>query len=177
MCCKRRTDRQALTVAKLAQDQPTTTSRAVDNESLGPPPAYEQIEKESKDITSSIDIGASNFVDNQGLSNTRAVPVFTSNNTTLSSSLDNTTMYTPRSTCQSRCAAKHAAKYERKQQKHERRLENRLEKREYRQEKRELRQERRDLRAEHRSERKEMRRGHGGPISMLIEGVSNLMKK
>lgn len=166
-----------MTMSKIAQDQPITTSRAMDNESFGPPPAYEQIENESRDITLRKDIDASNCVGSQGISHTRAAPVFTSNDANLSASLNNTTMYTPKSTCQSRCAAKHAAKYERKQQKHERRLENRLEKREYRQEKRELRQERRDLRAEHRFERKEMRRGHGGPISMLIKGVSNLMKQ
>ena len=170
MCCKRRANKQASTVAKLAQDQPITTSRAAHDDPLGPPPAYEHIEKISNDIASSKGIDASNFLDNQGSSEIRAVPVYSSNNTNLDSTLDHTTMYTPGSTCQSRCGAKRAARLERKQQKREYRQENRMEKREYRQEKRELR-------AGHRFERKEMRRSHGGPISMLIKGVSNLMKQ
>ncbi|CAD0098810.1 unnamed protein product [Aureobasidium mustum] len=166
MCCKRRANTQASTVAKLAQDQPITTSRAAHDEPLGPPPAYEHIEKESKDVASSKGVDASNFLDHQRSSEVRALPVYGSNNANLDLTPDYTTTYTPRSTCQSRCAAKR----ERKQQKREHRHENRMEKREYRQEKRELR-------AEHRFERKEMRRAHGGPISMLIKGVSNLMKQ
>ncbi|KAG9660212.1 hypothetical protein KCU95_g15627, partial [Aureobasidium melanogenum] len=166
MCCKRGAARQALTVAKLNQDQPIMTSRAAHHEPLDPPPAYEQVEKESKDITSSKEIDASNFLDNQGPSNVRAVPVYSSNNANLDASSSNTTMYAPKSTCHTRRAAKH----ERKQQKRERRQEHRLEKREYHQEKRELR-------AEHRFERKGIRRAHDGPISMLIKGVSNLMKQ
>lgn len=155
-------------MAKLSEGQPITTSRAAHSEPLGPPPAYEQIEKESKNITSSKDIDASDFVDNERFTNTQTVPVFTSNNANLdlsaSNTTSNTTMYAPRSTC------RRAAKHERKQLKREHRQENRLAKREYRQDKRELR-------AEHRSDRNEMRRAHGGPISMLIKGVSNLMKQ
>ncbi|KAH0322133.1 hypothetical protein KCU71_g3610, partial [Aureobasidium melanogenum] len=166
MCCKRRANPQALTVAKLAQDQPITTSRAAYSEPLDLPPSYEQIEKESKNIAPSKDIDASNFLDNQGPSDVRAVPSYNSNNANTDSLSSNIAMHTPRSTCQSRCVAKR----ERKQQKRELRQEHRLEKREYRQEKRELR-------AEHRFERKEMRRAHDGPISMLIKGVSNLMKQ
>ncbi|KAG9574916.1 hypothetical protein KCU77_g16494, partial [Aureobasidium melanogenum] len=162
MCCKRRANPQTLTVAKLAQDQPIITSRAAYSEPLDLPPAYEQIERGSKNIASSKDVDASNFLDNQGPPSVRAVPVYSSNN----ASSSNTTMYAPRSTCHTRRGAKH----ERKQQKRELRQEYRLEKREYRQEKRELR-------AEHRFERKEMRRAHDGPISMLIKGVSNLMKQ
>lgn len=166
MCCKRRANPQESTVAKLAQDQPITTSRAAPSEPLDPPPAYEQFEKESKNITSSKAIDASNFLGDQGASNARAVPVYSINNADLELPSSNITMHTPRSTCQSKCAAKR----ERKQQKRELRQEHRMEKREYRQEKRELR-------AEHRFERKEMRRAHDGPISMLIKGVSNLMKQ
>lgn len=165
MCCKRRANTQASAMAKLAQDKPITTSRAAHNEPLGPPPAYEHIEKE-KDIASSKGVDASNFLDNQRSSEVRAVPVYSFNNANLGLTPEQTTMYTPRTTCQSRCAAKR----ERKQQKREHHHENRMEKREYRQEKRELR-------AEHRFERKEMRKAHGGPISMLIKGVSNLMKQ
>ncbi|KAH0365778.1 hypothetical protein KCU65_g5846, partial [Aureobasidium melanogenum] len=166
MCCKRRANPQALTVSKLAQVQPITTSRAAPSEPLDAPPTYEQVETESKNITSSKDIDAPNFLNNQGLSNDRVAPVHSSNNANLELPSSNITMHTPRSTCQSRCAAKH----ERKQQKRELRHEHRMEKREYRQEKRELR-------AEHRFERKEMRRAHDGPISTLIKGVSNLMKQ
>ncbi|KAG9953255.1 hypothetical protein KCU85_g1427, partial [Aureobasidium melanogenum] len=166
MCCKRRANPQESTVAKLAQDQPITTSRAAPSEPLDPPPAYEQVEKGSKDITSSQDIDASKYLDNQGTSDVRAVPSYSSNNANLELRTNNVNMHTPRSTCQSKCAAKR----ERKQQKRELRQEHRMEKREYRQEKRELR-------AEHRFERKEMRRAHDGPISMLIKGVSNLMKQ
>ncbi|KAK6000983.1 hypothetical protein QM012_003066 [Aureobasidium pullulans] len=169
MCCKPRTSTQALNVAKLVQDQPSATTGAAHNEPLGPPPAYEQFENEPQSINSSNVINAPDFLDSQVPSNVRAVPSYSFNNANLESTPNNTTTYTPRSKCQSRCASKRAAKYERKQQKREYRQENRLEKREYRQEKRELR-------AEHRFERKEMRRAHGGPISMLIKGVSNLMK-
>lgn len=166
MCCKRRANPQESTVAKLAQDQPITTSRAAPSEPLDPPPAYERIEREPKDITSSKDVDAPNLLDDQEASNARIVPVYSSNNADLELPTSNIAMHTPRLTCPSKCAAKR----ERKQQKRELRQEHRMEKREYRQEKRELR-------AEHRYERKKMRRANDGPISMLIKGVSNLMKQ
>ncbi|CAD0110985.1 unnamed protein product [Aureobasidium uvarum] len=167
MCCKRRANRQVSTMAKLVQDQPMTASRTARNEPMGPPPAYEQIEKESKDISPSKNIHATEYRNNE----------YTAINTDLDSPSHNTTIHTVIPQYQSRCAAKHAAKRERKQLKREHRQENRMEKREYRNNKREFRQEKRELRAEHRFEEKQMRRAHGGPISLLIQGVSNLMKK
>ncbi|CAD0084774.1 unnamed protein product [Aureobasidium vineae] len=167
MCCKRRANRQVSSMAKLAHDQPISTSTVIHNEPIGPPPAYEQIEKESQNISPSKDFHATEYRNNE----------YTISNTDLDSPSHNTTMHTVRPQYQSRCAAKHAAKRERKQLKREHRQENRMEKREYRNEKREFRQEKRELRAEHRSEEKQMRRAHGGPISMLIQGVTNLMKK
>ncbi|KAI4727546.1 hypothetical protein E4T49_04676 [Aureobasidium sp. EXF-10728] len=174
MCCKRRANRQVSTMAKLVHDQPMTISRTAHDDPLGPPPAYEHIEKESQNISPSNDIHATEYRNNE----------FTINNADLDSTSNNITTRTVRPTCQSRCAAKHAAKRERKQLKREHRQENRMEKREYRNEKREyrnekreFRQERRELRAEHRLEEKQMRRAHGGPISMLIQGVTDLMKK
>lgn len=146
-------------MAKLAHDHLIANSRAAHNEPanasscaahiepLGPPPAYEAVEKDSKAITPSRDIHATEYINNVSLSN-------------------NTANLSVRPTCQSRCAAKR----EMKQLKREHRHEHRLEKYQYRQEKRELR-------AEYRLEKKEMRRGHGGPISMLIRGVSNLVMK
>jgi len=166
MCCNRRNNRRALTVAKLAHDHLIANSRAAHSgpmvassraapiEPLGPPPAYEQIEKDSKAMTPSREIPTTEFIDHQELS-----PEYTTR------SANNTTLVA-RSTCQSRCAAKR----EMKQLKREHRQEHRLEKHQYRQEKRELR-------AEHRFEKKELRRERGGPISMLIKGVSNLMTK
>ncbi|KAI4721644.1 hypothetical protein E4T48_02183 [Aureobasidium sp. EXF-10727] len=166
MCCKRRANRQVSTIAKLDQNQPMTISRTVHDDPLGPPPAYEHIEKESQNISPSKDIHATQYRNNDYTINTDH-----------DSTSNNITMQTVRPACQSRCAAKHAAKRERKQLKREHRQENRMEKREYRNEKREFRQERRELRAEHRLEEKQMRRARGGPISMLIQGVTNLMKK
>lgn len=153
-------------MAKLVQDQPMAISRTVHDDPLGPPPAYEHIEKASQNGSPSKDIHATEYRNND----------YTIINTDLDSSSNNITARSVRPTCQSRCAAKHAAKRERKQLKREHRQENRMEKREYRNEKREFRQERRELRAEHRLEEKQMRRAHGGPISMLIQGVTNLMK-
>ncbi|KAH0291414.1 hypothetical protein M436DRAFT_61580 [Aureobasidium namibiae CBS 147.97] len=173
MCCNRRNNRRALTVAKLAHDHLIANSRAAHNgpmvassraapiEPLGPPPAYEQIEKDSKTIIPSKDIPTTKFIDHQELS-----PEYTTRGANVDYMSNNTTMLSARPTCQSRCAAKR----EMKQLKREHRQEHRLEKREYRQEKRELR-------AEYRFEKKEMRRERGGPISMLIKGVSNLMTK
>lgn len=173
MCCNRRNNRRALTVAKLAHDHLIANSRAAHSgpmiassraapvEPLGPPPAYEQIEKNYKAITPSKYIPTTEFIDYQELS-----PEYTTRGANVNSMSNNTTMLVARPTCQSRCAAKR----EMKQLKREQRQEYRLEKREYRQEKRELR-------AEHRFEKKELRRERGGPISMLIKGVSNLMTK
>ena len=173
MCCNRRNNRRALTVAKMAHDHLVKNSRAVHIEPaiassraaaiepLGPPPAYEQIEKDSKTITPSKDIHTPEFIDNQELS-----PQYTTRDANVVSLSNNTTTPSARPTCQSRCAAKR----EMKQLKREHRQEHRLEKYQYRQEKRELR-------AEHRFEKKELRRERGRPISLLIRGVSNLLAK
>lgn len=173
MCCNRRNNRRALTVAKMANDYLIANSRASHNEPmiassraapiepLGPPPAYEQIEKDSKAITPSKDIPTTEFIDHQELS-----PEYTARNANNVSLSNNAPVLSVRPTYQSRCAAKR----EMKQLKREYRQEHRLEKHQYRQEKRELR-------AEHRFEKKETRRERGGPISMLIKGVSNLMAK
>ena len=167
MCCNRRKNQRVSIVAKLVNDRLINNSRAAHNEPvitssraahiepLGPPPAYEQIEKDPKDIR------AREFINNEELS-----PEYTTRDANINPLSNNTTMATVRPTCQSRCAAKR----EKKQLKREIRQEHRLEKHQYRQEKRELR-------AEHRFERNELRRAHGGPISMLIKGVSNLMKQ
>jgi hypothetical protein len=167
MCCNRRNNQRALTVAKLVHERLITNSRAVQNnpsitdsravhiEPMGPPPAYEQIEKDSKDIH------ATKFLEHRGSSS--EYPIRDGSIDSLST---NTTIHSVKPTCQSRCAAKR----ERKQLKRESRQK-------YRQEKHQYRQENRELRAEHRFEKKELRRAHGGPISMLIEGISNLMKQ
>lgn len=137
------------------------SSCAAPIEPLGPPPAYEQIEKDSRAITPSKDIPTTEFIDHQGLSHE-----YTTRGANIDSISNNTTALVGRPTCQSRCAAKR----EMKQLKREHRQEHRLEKYQYRQEKRELR-------AEYRLEKKEMRKGHDSPISMLIRGVSNLVMK
>jgi hypothetical protein len=167
MCCNRRNNKRALTVAKLVHDHLVTNSRAVPNEisitdsraahiePLGPPPAYEQVGQDSKDIHTT-----------EILNDDELSPGYTSRDASIDSLSTNTTMHSARPTCQSRCAAKR----EKKQLKREDRLEHRQEKKLYRQEKRELR-------AEHRFEKKELRRAHGGPIGILIEGISNLMKQ
>jgi hypothetical protein len=173
MCCNRRNNKRALTVAKLVHEHMITNSRATHNEPLvpnsgaalveplGPPPAYEQVEKDAKAITPSKDIYETGLLETQEIS-----PEYTTRDANVDSTSNSTTMHSARPTCQSRCAAKR----EKKQLKRESRQEHRLEKHQYRQEKRELR-------AEHRFEKRELRRAHGGPISMLIEGVSNLMKQ
>jgi len=173
MCCNRRNNQRALAVAKLAHERFVTNSRAVQNnqsitdsraahiEPLGPPPAYEQIEQDSKAITSNKDIHSTQFLEHREPSSE-----YTTRDASIDSLSTNTTMHSARPMCQSRCAAKR----ERKQLKRESRQEHRQEKYQYRQEKRELR-------GEHRFEKKELRRAHGGPISMLIEGISNLMKQ
>jgi len=161
MCCRRRNNQRVLTVAKLIHDQPITTSRAAHLEPLGPPPAYEQIEKDSQAIKPSKGIHTAEVLNNQDLT-----PEYTARDANIGSPSNNTTMQSVRPTCQSRFAAKR----EKKQLKRAYRQENRLEKQQYRQEKRELRN-------EYRFEKQEMRRNRGGPISMLIKGVSNLMKQ
>ncbi|KAI4741235.1 hypothetical protein E4T50_08360 [Aureobasidium sp. EXF-12298] len=173
MCCNRRNNKRTSIVAKMVQDRLINNSRAAHNEPVitnsraaqiepsGPPPAYEQIEQDPKAITPSKEIHATAFINNEELS-----PEYTTRDVNINSLSNNTTMASVRPTCQSRCAAKR----EKKQLKREIRQEHRLEKHQYRQEKRELR-------AEHRFEKKELRRAHGGPISMLIQGVSNLMKQ
>jgi hypothetical protein len=167
MCCSRRNNKRTLTVAKLVHDHLVTNSRAVRNdtpitdsraahiESLDPPPAYEQIEKDSKDTH------ATKLLGHRGPSSE-----YTARGASIDSLSTNTTIHSAKPTCQSRCAAKR----ERKQLKRESRQEHRQEKHLYRQEKRELR-------AEHRLEKKALRRAHDGPIGILIEGVSNLMKQ
>jgi hypothetical protein len=167
MCCNRRNNKRVLTVAKLVHDYLITNSRAVQGnpsitdsraapiEPLGPPPAYEQVGQDTKDIHTA------EVLDDDELS-----PGYTTRDTSIDSLSTNTTVHSARPTCQSRCAAKR----EKKQLKREDRQEHRQEKKLYRQEKRELR-------SEHRFEKKELRRAHGGPIGILIEGVSNLMKQ
>jgi hypothetical protein len=167
MCCNRRNNRRGLTVAKLVHDHLITNSRPVQNDSsitdsraahiepLDAPPAYEQIEQNSKDIHTT------ELLDNGGLS-----PGYTTRDASIDSLSTNTTVHSVKPTYQSRWAAKR----ENKQLKRESRQEHQQEKRLYRQEKRELR-------AEHRFEKKELLRAHGGPIGIIIEGISNLMKQ
>jgi hypothetical protein len=61
--------------------------------------------------------------------------------------------------------------------KRERKSEMRQLKREHRQERREYRQEKRELRMERRDEKKEMRGSRRGTVDLLVQGVSNLMKR
>jgi hypothetical protein len=103
MCCNRRKNQRVSIVAKLVNDHLINNSRAAHNEPvitssraahiepLGPPPAYEQIEKDPKDIH------ATEFLDNEELS-----PVYTSRDTNINSLSNNTTMASVRPTCQSR---------------------------------------------------------------------------
>ncbi|KAI5198474.1 hypothetical protein E4T39_06760 [Aureobasidium subglaciale] len=147
-CCKRRANRNNLTTAKLVQVLPASISHTA--ESLGPPPAYEYIEKESKNIGDT-NVQATKVADNQMLSTTQAAPQCSTIHTKVDVS-SNLSVPTIKSTKRER-------------------------KRERRQIKREYREEKRDLRAEYRDERRNVQTSRCGPIGMLIKGVSNLMKQ
>ncbi|KAI5273622.1 hypothetical protein E4T47_03137 [Aureobasidium subglaciale] len=158
MCCSRRSNRNTLTMAKLAQNLLATATASRTAEPLGPPPAYEHIEKDARDINNDTSVQATEVIDTRMLSKMQAAPEHATIYTDVDSS-SNLAVPTAKSTCQSRCAAKRERKREQKQIK------------------REYREEKRELRAEYRDERRNMQRDRSGPIGMLIKGVSSLMKQ
>lgn len=165
MCCKRRAVNT--TPLKIQQGRIIQDNDNIDT--LGPPPAYEFVDEKSNNHS----INSTPYErarSQQAMPQTHLLP-------------EQSISVNQRSSFENRLAG-HAMSQRgcRRAEKREHRYEQRQLKREYRQEKRELRAEHRDQkaayrdeRAEYRDQRREMKQRSGGPISLLIKGVSSLM--
>jgi hypothetical protein len=151
MCCGRRNNQNAYKLAQMLLSRATESPQVVP---LGPPQVKQLEPIGPPPAYEAIEQNTTSSFEKQDAFTTRAMSGYTAINVHQDSTSNNQIV-----PAMSRCAAKRERKGE------------------MRQLKREHRQEKRELRMERRVEKKEMRASRRGAIELLVEGVSNLMKR